>query len=328
MENDAKELRDLLERILDSIPDSKETGIMLSGGLDSSALACILLSKGRTLRSISASFRGISMYDETEYIEMISRQYPQLETNHTTPLDINLLDELKELMAIIKIPIVSGSPLLQYLVMKKAKALGIKHLLYGQWPDELMGGYDPFLLAKAHDDFLHLRIENATMNVKEYIQRSRMVKTDLILLRTIRTLVTSKGLREAMNNSIPNIKYLVEIAKKSAEALEINLILPYADSKIVEFCQSLNPDRLVYRGQTKVILREAVADIVPKDITERRKKFGFFAPDTIWLLKNKDNIQNLADNAVRIEYKKFLRHPHKRWHKKLWLALSSAFISN
>jgi len=249
-----------------------------------------------------------------------------LETNYITPLDINLPDELKELIGIIREPIISGSPLLQYLVIKKAKDLGIKNLIYSQWADELMGGYDPFLLAKAYDDFRYLKIPDAVINIMEYVQRSKMAGTDLILLRIIKTFIKSKGLRTALNRSTPNIRHLIHIAQKTAKALGINLIMPYSEFKIVEFCQSLNPDRLVYRGQTKIILREVAADIVPEGIVNRRKKFGFFAPDAVWLSKNKDNIEGLKDEVVKKKYKKFLKNSQKRWHKELWTALSRVFM--
>ncbi len=324
MKDDAKKLRNLLEEILDKIPP--ETGIMLSGGLDSAVLACILLNKVRFLRSVSASFKGFSSYDETKYVETIKEKYPQLEVNYITPLDIDLLDELKKLIKIIEEPIISGSPILQYLIMKKAKELGIKNLIYGQWADELMGGYDFFLLDKARDDFCHLKISNVIINIKEYIQRSKMVGTDLIFLRIMKRFFTSRGLRTALSKSIPNIKHLVDIAQKTAQALEINLILPYADDKITKFCQSTALDRLIYRGQTKVILREAGADMLPEEILKRTKKFGFFAPDAIWLFKNKNNIEALKNKVVEKEYRKFLKNPKERWCKKLWIALSKIYV--
>jgi len=306
-----QKMRSLLEKILDDIPLSKETGIMLSGGLDSSAVTCILLKKGRVLRTISASFRGWPAYDETKYIEMIKNKYPQLEINYVTPIEINLLDKLRELIKIIKEPIISGSPLLEYLIMKRAKELGMKNLIYCQWPDELMGGYDRFLIVKAKENFRYLKISNAIINIGEYIQRSKMVGTDLILLRMIKTFIAAGNLRVELNKSIPNIKHLINIAQKMANALEINLILPYGEQEIIEFCQTLPSDRLVYRGQTKLILREAVADVLPKEILERREKIGFFAPDAIWLLQNKKEIENIDDKRVKKEYRKFLRNPKK-----------------
>jgi len=323
-----QKMRSLLEKILDDIPLSKETGIMLSGGLDSSAVTCILLKKGRVLRTISASFRGWPAYDETKYIEMIKNKYPQLEINYVTPIEINLLDKLRELIKIIKEPIISGSPLLEYLIMKRAKELGMKNLIYCQWPDELMGGYDRFLIVKAKENFRYLKISNAIINIGEYIQRSKMVGTDLILLRMIKTFITAGNLRVELNKSIPNIKHLINIAQKMANALEINLILPYGEQEIIEFCQTLPSDRLVYRGQTKLILREAVADVLPKGILERREKFGFFAPDAIWLLQNKKEIENIDDKRVKKEYRKFLRNPKKRWYKNLWIALSSFYLKS
>ncbi len=328
MEEDAKKLRNLLEEILIEIIERNNTGLMLSGGLDSSAIACILLNKGKTLRSISASFSGFSMYDETEYIKAIKDKYPQLEVNYFSPVDINLLAELKNLIQIIKRPITSGSPLLQYLIIKRARELGIKNLIYCQWPDELMGGYDPFLIDKAKDDLFHFKILNAVINIREYIKRSRMVKTDLRLLRIIKKLIISKGLREELNKSVANLKNLIEIAQKTAKALGVNLILPYGDPKVIDFCQSLNPERLVHRGQTKIILREAVTDIVPEAILNRKDKFGFFAPDAIWLLNNKKKIEEIKDRTLIKEYKKFLKNPQKRWYKKLWIALSNFFLKN
>ena len=327
MLNEVSDLRDLLERELDKIPDNRETAIMLSGGLDSSALACILLNRGRLLRSISASFKGYPMYDETEYIEAIKEKYPQLELNYISPLDINLLDELKELIEIIKEPIISGSAILQYLIMKKAKKLGIKNLIYGQWADELLGGYDYFLLARAHDDFKKLKVLNALINIKEYIWRAKKAGNDLILLRVIKRLFISKGLKNELIISIPNVKHLVDVAQKTARSLDINLFLPFENSEIIKYCQSLNSDKLIYRGQTKIILREAVVDVLPEKVINRKIKYGLFASDAIWLLRNKESIMKIKDKTVRKEYEKFLKNPQKRWYKKLWIALSNIFIN-
>jgi len=298
MLSDANKLRKLLEKETDKIPDNRGTSIMLSGGLDSSALACILLNKGRSLRSISSSFKKYPTYDETKYIELIKKRYPKLEINYITPLNINLLNELKELIGIIKEPITSGSFLLQYLIMKRAKKLGIRELIYGQWADELMGGYDTYLLARAHDDLKKIQLSNVLTNIKEYIYRSQENRIDfLILLRILKRIFTSKGLKNELIMSIVN------------------------------FCQSLDLDRVVYKGQTKIILREAVADVLPERILNRRIKYAFFAPDTIWLLKNKENIMKIKDKIVREEYKKFLRNPQKRYNEKLWITLSNIFIT-
>jgi len=322
MKNDAKELRDLLEEILSRIPDDNQTGIMLSGGLDSSIVACILLNDKRKLRSISASFKGYPLYDETKYVESIKNKYPNLEVNYISPLDIDLLKELKNLIEIIQRPINSGSFLLQYLIIKKAKELGIKNLIYCQWPDELLGGYNYFLLDRAHDDFLNFKFKDALINIKEYIRRSKSINTDWILAKVIWAILFSKGLRHSLNKSIIKLQSLIDIAQKTAQSLGVNLILPYGEPKIVEFSQKLNLDRLVYRGETKIILREVGFDILPDEILKRKEKFSFFAPDGVWLLKNKDSIQSLDNQEVKRLYNKFLKNPYKRWYRKLWIALS------
>jgi asparagine synthase (glutamine-hydrolysing) len=326
MKEDAKILRSLLEEIIGNIPDDKETGIMLSGGLDSSVLASIMLSKGRTVRAISSSFKGEELYDETEYVEMVKEKYPQLEINYVTPLDIDLPKELKKLISIIKEPIVTGSFLMQYFIIKRASELGMKRLIYGQWPDELMGGYDSFLVSKAKDDFKHLKISNALLNIKEFICRSKAVKNNLILLRLLKLFLTSKGLKKHLLAGVAPLEHLIDIANKTAAAFGINLILPYGDPKIKEFCQSIHLDRLVYRGQTKIILREAAVGIAPEGILKRRKKFGFPGPDRIWLSRNEDAIRALNDKTVNKEYEKFFKNPKNRWPKGLWIALSNVFL--
>jgi len=231
------------------------------------------------------------------------------------------------LIEVIKEPIISGSAILQYLIMKKAKKLGIKNLIYGQWADELLGGYDYLLLARAHDDFKKLKVLNALINIEEYIQRAKKAGTDLILLRVLKNIFMSKGLKNELIMSIPNVKHLVDVAQKSAESLNINLILPFKKYEVVQFCQSLNSDRLIFRGQTKIILREAVVDVLPEKVINRKIKYGLFAPDAIWLLKNKESIMEIKDKTVHKEYEKFLKNPQKRWYKKLWAALSNVFIN-
>src|SRR5205814_10307592 len=57
---------------------------------------------------------------------------------------------------------------------------------------------------------------------------------------------------------------------------------PFLDTALVEYVAAL-PDsmKLSARGQTKVILREAFADLIPSEI-QRRGKMGFGIPFGLW----------------------------------------------
>jgi asparagine synthase (glutamine-hydrolysing) len=79
--------------------------------------------------------------------------------------------------------------------------------------------------------------------------------------------------------------YLVELLMKQDQmsmAASIESRVPFLDHRLVEFAAGL-PARMKLRGfRTKWILREAVRDIVPREILTR-KKMGFPVPFGIWM---------------------------------------------
>ena len=64
-------------------------------------------------------------------------------------------------------------------------------------------------------------------------------------------------------------------------SLEVRV--PFLDYKLVEIANNLNDDELIRNGVTKYTLREAVRDIVPISVYERKDKQGFFTPFESWL---------------------------------------------
>jgi asparagine synthase (glutamine-hydrolysing) len=79
--------------------------------------------------------------------------------------------------------------------------------------------------------------------------------------------------------------YLVELLMKQDQmsmAASIESRVPFLDHHLVEFAAGLPPDRKLSRTTTKRILREAVKDVVPAAILERRK-MGFPVPFAAWM---------------------------------------------
>ena len=56
---------------------------------------------------------------------------------------------------------------------------------------------------------------------------------------------------------------------------------PFLDTELIEYVAALPDDMKLSRGQTKVILRETFADLIPSEI-QRRGKMGFGIPFGAW----------------------------------------------
>jgi len=79
--------------------------------------------------------------------------------------------------------------------------------------------------------------------------------------------------------------YLVELLMKQDQmsmAASIESRVPFLDHRLVEFAARLPADRKLSGFSTKRILREAVADVLPREILER-PKMGFPVPFGSWV---------------------------------------------
>jgi len=79
--------------------------------------------------------------------------------------------------------------------------------------------------------------------------------------------------------------YLVELLMKQDQmsmAASIESRVPFLDHHLVEFAASLPNDRKLTGFSTKRILRDAVQDVLPREILER-PKMGFPVPFTSWI---------------------------------------------
>ena len=59
--------------------------------------------------------------------------------------------------------------------------------------------------------------------------------------------------------------------------------VPFLDHRLVEFCHSLPREYIDIHGMSKRILLEAMKDIIPYEIYQRKDKMGFVAPDRRWV---------------------------------------------
>jgi asparagine synthase (glutamine-hydrolysing) len=114
--------------------------VMLSGGIDSSAIAALAKESGREIHTITAGYKGQHDCDERTVAKKFAKEkgliYHELELDEK---DLNLCFE--ELTQYIDEPISDAAAVAQWALYKKVKSLGFKVLLGGIGGDELFYGY-------------------------------------------------------------------------------------------------------------------------------------------------------------------------------------------
>ncbi len=79
-----------------------------------------------------------------------------------------------------------------------------------------------------------------------------------------------------------NLAMLLHWEDRNSMAHSIEARVPFLDHPLVEFSLALGNDHKIVGGDTKRVLRKAMAGILPKSIQQRRDKLGFATPEQIW----------------------------------------------
>jgi asparagine synthase (glutamine-hydrolysing) len=106
-----------------------------------------------------------------------------------------------------------------------------------------------------------------------------------IFVQTVDLAQRRKALRQAWPNPPRNerenhyrtltsgiMPFTLEILERTAAAFGIEPRFPFWDRRLVEFCLALPPQQKVHGGWTRIVLRRALADILPAEVQWRRSK--------------------------------------------------------
>lgn len=79
----------------------------------------------------------------------------------------------------------------------------------------------------------------------------------------------------------------------------IELRVPFLDKEVFELSSKLTLNQKVTKNQSKVLLREAFKDIIPKHVVEK-KKLGFPTPIRVWLKKDLGKVvrRTILDSSI------------------------------
>jgi asparagine synthase (glutamine-hydrolysing) len=228
----------MLEKLEDAIsirmPEEK-FGILFSGGLDSTIIACLCKLMGKNpgidFTCYTAGLAGVQLPPDVEYAKKMA-----YELGLDLKIKIIDLDEVEEYLKDV-VPLVEdsnvpkvGVALTMYAACVAAREDGIRVMFSGSGADEIFAGYDRH---------------------KRSTDISRDCYADVLKIyekNTYRDDVVS------MNNNI-------------------ELRVPYLDKRFVDYCLKIPPEYKINEEQNKLILRMLAEEIgIPAEVSQRRKQ--------------------------------------------------------
>jgi asparagine synthase (glutamine-hydrolysing) len=288
-----------------------QVGVLLSGGIDSSALACFAeqhVSKrgGSPVALLSLTSEG-SAYDESPYIEKVEKQLgrsaARIDVGDSPTKMLQLLDDVQWFN---DEPLTSFSGVAYYLMMERARELGIKVLLTGQGADELFCGYKKYLgfylkgllregnVADFGKEVVRFGINGGFVHdiqwseMQRYVLPKRGLRALGPAVEGFEPLPISLGTRSLAERQILDIEQtsipsLLHYEDRLSMAFSREVRVPYLDHRIVEFALACPDEFKIGMGWSKYVLRAAVADVIPSDIAWRKDKNGFGVPQIEWM---------------------------------------------
>jgi asparagine synthase (glutamine-hydrolysing) len=314
--------RSLLERsVRTRLRSDVPVGTSLSGGLDSSAIVCLLAAaRMQTPTLTQNTFSG--RFDDTDatlsegpYIDLVVQQ-TAVRAHSVTPTSPGLIEESELLHWHQEEPFLSASIYLQWCVMRLAREHETTVLLDGQGADELLAGYQfyfPTYQLDLVDRGQFGRLFSETVAFRRRLRRASRGYADSLrrfdhnIALGARVLAAAWRSRRSLpegvyGEGVPAAAPGMRLRRQIAEALQYNSLpmllryadrnamafsretrFPFLDHELVDWCVTL-PDRAFIRdGWQKHILRQAAGDILPPQIRWRADKVGYAAPLDLWL---------------------------------------------
>jgi len=268
-------------------------GSCLSGGIDSTSIVCMIngLRKGQKILTVT-NRTSQEKIDEGKWVDIVQQYCPSIDRHDVWPGE-DIFKVLPQLVYHQDSPIPTSSMYAQWCVFQEASK-HVKVMLDGQGADEMFGGYHMFHGARLADLIQHARVVTL---LREYwkLFRDPYVDTNFVTKCAIGNLRGSCGVREYSLKQITqtSLPALLHWEDRNSMAHSVEARVPFLDHFLVEYTVAL-PDHLkVSNGTTKVILREAMKDIIPEEIRTRRDKIGFFTPEQHWFEQYEQEFRDL-----------------------------------
>jgi len=316
-----------------------KVGSCLSGGLDSSSIVCIaadlLTKKGEYAgqETVTACYED-AKYDEWNFAQEVIKK-TNAHPHRVFPGFKQLQEEIDAFLWHQDEPVGSTSVFSQWAVFKATHQVGLKVMIDGQGADEQLAGYSgnslPLyagLLGKGrmlslYDEARHYKKEHgawpygfllgamqlnygkAFTNVLPRKLRIRQYKIDWLSEPEPASIHNAPAhtlqenlFRQLYEEPLPA---LLRYEDHNSMAWGVESRTPFLDYRLLEFTMGL-PERYIYkRGTRKALLRDAMHNIIPDAIENRKDKMGFVTPEEVWLKgEGKEWFLSGVDHTIKL----------------------------
>jgi asparagine synthase (glutamine-hydrolysing) len=331
----AEEIRALLSDAVSlRLRADTPVGCLVSGGLDSSAIACLMREdlKASSTVHVFTTLTGKPNEEADGVTKVLERG--GFEPHFHTPNARSFWADLPRVFWHQEEPFADGSMAAHFALMREARAAGIPVLLSGQGADEVFAGYLTYLwvylaeLARRGELARVLRGVRVTSKHHRLTVRDVLLRSSFHLLpraartRVRRTLARRElgwltpealqyfkprelgslggdGLNGYLRSSIGSLTLpaFLHYEDRNAMAFGVETRLPFLDYRLVERVLATPADTKLGSFSTKQLLRAAVAPFVPASIVERKAKQGYPAPLGQWLRELAPEIREVAHSV-------------------------------
>lgn len=279
-----------------------KVGVLLSGGLDSSAIAVVADQMGDGKLEMYSVVSKEPEYSEERFIDALTATRG-LKTRKLTFQCDHVSDAIAEVVYHSDEPFVSFSVLAQYKLFEVIKRTSdVTVLLSGQGGDEILLGYIKFFVFYLQQLVRQRAYVTAIVQFLASALRGTMIR-QLAVGESRRFLPFLNRFRRVIGknyNFVPlssctdlRERQIIDIEKYSVPALthyedrnsmahSLEIRHPFLDHRIVDFLLDLPPDWKIKNGWTKYLLRQSCPEL-PDQIRWRKDKQGFTTAEESWL---------------------------------------------
>ncbi len=325
----------IIKSVCRRMEKDQPTGVMLSGGLDSSAIACIaarqLRKKGQSLFTVSSvlseNHDGIEN-DERYYIGKVAIQEPNILINYVTAEGADPFQNLESKFDRFGIP-VNAFHYMDEALANTFSALGVKTVLSG-FHGDTFASYD------GRDSLSRLLRHRRWYTALECIQQTKKVQNETLttlarykilpwLFPTIYEYLkrlkhggsryrsfspVSKTFTDRFNGETHRIKdpypvsmmFLIAYGSPAIEyhdadyaSLGMDIRFPYWDKEIIEFLIDIPPEQFIAQGLKRSLFRRAMKGILPETIRLRNTKHPYTPDFHRRVMGKKEEIKHYLD---------------------------------
>jgi len=292
----------LIDSVRIRLRSDVRTGLLLSGGLDSSTLAVIAQPLAEHNFETFSVVSDEQRFSEGDFITELTSS-AAISNRKLVLQPFHIFETLEEVIYHHDEPFCHFSVIAHYKLLQLIKEQSdVVVLLSGQGGDEILLGYLKFFIFYIRDLVRQHRYATAVHQLlSSMLQRTCVTQLtigearrylpflnrydDLIARRyAFVPIGVSRPVSERQKLDIDrySVPALAHYEDRMSMANSLELRYPYLDHRVVDFAVNLPTESKIHNGWTKYLLRQSFPEL-PRQIRWRRDKQGFTTPEALWL---------------------------------------------